>query len=396
MARKIDPKILAVADKYQVNNVNPVIFLKRFLDDVIMVWRGSTENLHLFLKDLNNVHPSIKFTLSHTNSSDSSCDCPISSSIPFLDTSCSISDTGKIITDLYKKETDRNQYLLTSSCHPASVTKNIPFSLALKIVRICTLSEAREKRFSELKEMLLERNYSSNIIQAAIDRARQIPRLKALEKVIRQKTTDRPVFVIHYDPRLPNVNAIVKKHFRVMTQDPHMKAVFPDPPLIAYRRQRNIREVLIRAKVPPVTKRPKRELLGMRKCNRDVYCNYTMVGDHVKATASSYQHQITTKVTCTTSNIIYLITCMKCLMQYVGETKRRLKDRLAEHQGYVRNKDLTKATGQHFNTRGHSIYDMHITILEHVKNADEVFRKIREKMYINLFNTKDKGMNKIS
>ena len=244
--------------------------------------------------------------------------------------------------------------------------------------------------------MLLERNYSSNIIQAAIDRARQIPRLKALEKVIRKKTTDRPVFVIHYDPRLPNVNAIVRKHFRVMTQDPHMKEVFPDPPLIAYRRQRNIREVLIRAKVPPVTKRPKRELLGMRRCNRDVYCNYTMVGDHVKSTASSYQHQITTKVTCTTSNIIYLITCMKCLMQYVGETKRRLKDRLAEHQGYVRNKDLTKATGQHFNTRGHSIYDMHITILEHVKNADEVFRKIREKMYINLFNTKDKGMNKIS
>ena len=135
----------------------------------------------------------------------------------------------------------------------------------------------------------------------------------------------------------------------------------------------------------------------MRRCNRDVYCNYTMVGDHVKATASSYQHQITTKVTCTTtSNIIYLITCMKCLMQYVGETKRRLKDRLAEHQGYVRNQDLTKATGQHFNTRGHSIYDMHITILEHVRNADEVFRKIREKMYINLFNTKEKGMNKIS
>ena len=83
-------------------------------------------------------------------------------------------------------------------------------------------------------------------------------------------------------------------------------------------------------------------------------------------------------------------------MQYVGESKRRLKDRFAEHQGYVRDKDLTKATGQHFNTRGHSIYDMQITILEHVKNADEVFRKIREKMYINLFNTELKGMNKIS
>ena len=160
MARKIDSKILSAAEKYQINNVNPVIFMKRFLDDVIMVWRGSTENLHLFLKDLNKLHPSIKFTLSHTNSSKSSCDCPIASSIPFLDTSCSISETGKILTDLFKKETDRNQYLLTSSCHPASVTNNIPFSLALRIVRICSLTEAKEKRFSELKEMLLSRDYS--------------------------------------------------------------------------------------------------------------------------------------------------------------------------------------------------------------------------------------------
>ena len=186
------------------------------------VWRGSVEDLHLFLGDLNSLHPSIKFTLSHVNPEGSSCGCPITSSIPFLDTSCSISD-NKILTDLFKKETDRNQYLLTSSCHPASVCANIPFSLALRIVRICSLTETREKRFSELKDMLLARDYSSNIIKAAIDRDRK--------KVIRCKTSDRPVFVIHYDPRLPSVN-------RVMIQDPEMKEVFPDPPLIAYKRQK--------------------------------------------------------------------------------------------------------------------------------------------------------------
>ena len=73
-------------------------------------------------------------------------------SLPFLDTSCQIVD-GKIEVDLYRKETDRNQYLLTSSCHPAHVTENIPFSLAMRIVRICTLEENRELRFSELKQL---------------------------------------------------------------------------------------------------------------------------------------------------------------------------------------------------------------------------------------------------
>ena len=32
------------------------------------------------------------------------------------------------LTDLLRKETDRNQYLLQSSCHPAHVTRDIVFS----------------------------------------------------------------------------------------------------------------------------------------------------------------------------------------------------------------------------------------------------------------------------
>ena len=395
MARKIDPKILAAAQKYSINQENPIIFLKRFLDDVVMVWRGSIENLHLYLKDLNSLHPTLKFTLSHTNPVGSTCGCPAADSIPFLDTSCSISE-NKILTDLYKKKTDRNQYLLTSSCHPAHVTSNIPFSLALRIVRICSLTETREKRFSELKEMLLDREYSSKIINTAIDKARQISRSKALEKVVRNKTTDRPVFVIHYDPRLPSINSIVKKHYRVMIQDPRMKEIFPDAPLIAYKRQKNIKEFLIRAKVPPEIKRPKRKLPGMKKCNSCVYCHYIMTGDKVKFTATKYIHHITTQITCNTSNLIYLITCIKCEMQYVGETYKRLKDRFLQHQGYVRSNKITKATGQHFNLPGHSLSDMRITAIEQIHSNDHMYRKVREKMYINLGNTKHKGMNKVS
>ena len=48
------------------------------------------------------------------------------------------------------------------------------------------------------------------------------------------------------------------------------------------------------------------------------------------------------------------------------------------------------------NLPGHSLSDMHITALEHVQNADETFRKIRDKLYIRLANTKVKGMNKVS
>ena len=80
------------------------------------------------------------------------CDCPPKKSIPFLDTLLSI-ENGRIEVDLYKKPSDRNQYLLPSSCHPKSTTQAIPYSLSLRIVRICTKPESRDLRRAELKDL---------------------------------------------------------------------------------------------------------------------------------------------------------------------------------------------------------------------------------------------------
>ena len=114
------------------------------------------------------------------------CDCQERKSIPFLDTSCSL-EKGKIVIDLHRKESDRNQYLLTSSCHPIGCTKNIPFSLGLRIVRICTNPDTRDRRLDELKQLLLDRNYPERLVDSAIDKARAVPRRIALRKVIRKK-----------------------------------------------------------------------------------------------------------------------------------------------------------------------------------------------------------------
>ena len=56
-------------------------------------------------------------------------------------------------------------------------------------------------------------------------------------------------------------------------------------------------------------------------------------------------------------------------MKYVGETKRILKFRLADHRGYVNNHDYKTATGEHFNSPGHSLADLtlSITILKKLK-----------------------------
>ena len=73
-----------------------------------------------------------------------------------------------------------------------------------------------------------------------------------------------------------------------------------------------------------------------------------------------------------------------------------IKERFAEHRGYVNTKNKSKTTGAHFNTRGHATSDMEITVIEKVFNQDAQFRKQREKLWIQKFNTRYRGLNRIN
>ena len=137
----------------------------------------------------------------------------------------------------------------------------------------------------QLETMLLDRNYKSSMIDASIRRARAIPRSRALQKVANSNQTKRPVYAVTWDPRLPNQSKILGKHWRSMTiSSPYMKEVFPEPPLVAYKRQKNISDFLIRAKVPIKSQNcQKRRLNGMKKCQKNyVIFSYIKEGNNVK------------------------------------------------------------------------------------------------------------------
>ena len=114
MAKRIDPKIIELATELNNGN-NPIKFLKRFLDDIFMVYRGTLESLHNFMEELNKIHPTIKFTMSHTipyqneTHNQTTCNCEASASLAFLDTSCQINN-GQIIVDLYRKQIETSTY----------------------------------------------------------------------------------------------------------------------------------------------------------------------------------------------------------------------------------------------------------------------------------------------
>ena len=79
----------------------------------------------------------------------------------------------------------------------------------------------------------------------------------------------------------------------------------------------------------------------MRKCNQCSVCSFIQEGRTVKATATNYKMDINTSVDCSSNNIIYLLGCNKCPQQYIGESERMLKERFAEHKGYVNTQNIS-------------------------------------------------------
>ena len=136
---------------------------------------------------------------------------------------------------------------------------------------------------------------------------------------------------------------------------------------------------------------------GMFKCGKGCpACPYVREEKSVKID-KNHKWTFNKKFSCTNYNIIYMITCTKehCKEnRYIGETGRTLKHRLADHCGYVRNKMTHISTGAHFNTPGHTLANLKITILEQVKVKDPEYRKERETYFINKFDTYYNGMNR--
>ena len=62
----IDKTIEDIASIYDLNDSKALLLLKRFLDDYIGLFVGSTKKLHELLEQINNINPTIQLTMNHT------------------------------------------------------------------------------------------------------------------------------------------------------------------------------------------------------------------------------------------------------------------------------------------------------------------------------------------
>ena len=64
-------------------------------------------------------------------------------------------------------------------------------------------------------------------------------------------------------------------------------------------------------------------------------CKHIVEGDSFCSNTTGRKYNIKSRedvITCATKNVIYLISCKKCGIQYVGETSQALRNRMNNHR----------------------------------------------------------------
>ena len=123
-------------------------------------------------------------------------------------------------------------------------------------------------------------------------------------------------------------------------------------------------------------------------------CPYVLNSIEFISTSTNEKFNMKGTFTCDTKGVIYLSTCAKCKKQYVGQTGRKLSDRIKEHLNNICLKK--ESTGIHYTSNNHNHYDMQIQIVEKVSPNTPNYRLEREEFWIKRLSTKTPfGLNKI-
>ena len=395
----------------------------RYIDDIFFVWTHGKEAHDEFLAFCNNNSHGIQFEVTPDSVSDSS--------IPFLDIRV-ILNNNKLHTDLYVKPTDKFQYLNFQSSHPYHQKTSLPYGLALRIKRICSNTENFKIHCEKLVIHLRKRGYKLGLIKEAIRKAAQTDRNELLRPKETRPSNDNPmIFSTTYNPMISHLRKSIHDIHPILHSSQKCKNLFPKPPIIAYRRNRNLNDLLVSRRLPHDTvvyaesatttidkssnvceecgltfasgrgktihfsrvhnnNNNKQTLPGFTRCG-DKRCNTCKCGrfdESILITSTGKTFQIKQPLTCKSSNVIYCITCSKCEDQYIGETEQELHCRQAGHLSDIRANRSGLPYVTHFSKCGIEHYT--ITAIEKVRQNDGSVRKSRETFYKKLFDVKIK------
>ena len=238
-----------------------------------------------------------------------------------------------------------------------------------------------------------------------IGRAQEIDRAASLAQKPKA-LNNRLTLVTTYNRTTPNIKEVLIKHWNLLQIDPRLATVFSEQPMIAFRRNKNLGDFLgsKRLKDSKVVRHKKSQIIERckpctenksKKCCRQLNDTTTF-----KSSVTGREFNIYHACSCQSKNIIYLMECTKCNLQYVGKTQTSLEKRINGHRSDVNCKVEPIGADKHFRLPEHNFTrDAKFTIIEQARNVRDknemttFLLKLEDNWILRLKTLADNGLN---
>ena len=317
----------------KTQGLQPFIWL-RYIDDMFFIWTHCEEKLNLFLKDLNEFHPNLKFTYQTSHNS-----------VNFLDLHLSLKD-GAIFTDLHSKPTDGHQFVHDKSSHPSRIKNSIPYNQASRISRLCSSQNDFNAHIFNLKDSFLVRDYPQKVVSEQIDKV-----VFGKQPICKDTSQQGVPFVTAHHPKRKDFGKLKKNLQLFLYSDSEVKRVFSPAPIV-------------RSKLYPIERK-----VGSYRCGNSSCQVCTSI--QLTATFSSFvtksAYKIKHNFNCNSRCLIYLLSCKTCGKQYTGKTVDKIRSIWNNYKTDTRNaasRNIESCKQQFL--QNHFLQDNHHEFLEDV------------------------------
>ena len=351
--------------------LKPDIYL-RYIDDILLTWPHGQENLDRAFERLNRQKDRIQYTITTSDSE-----------VNFLDVTLYKGDRFKNsgILDIrpYFKQTNQMNYLHYSSSHPPSVFKGIVVGECTRFIRNSSDQVTYTQTIQKLKEALKLRGYPPHLLDKWVQTRLFENRKLLLEDKVHDRVR-RPVMVQQFSGKTKPIGWILNQSWGVVTNLPDLADKFDGGPLSSYTVAKSVSKMVVRAKLKCVPNPPDIGLNESHICfpTNNTICNHPQCEcckliknvSHIHSTASHQTYPIEGTYTCKSMEVIYIITCSQCGIQYVGETGTTVGRRMRAHRNKLEGGD-NKPIYRHYRKKSHNFHEASLTIVQQVANFHE-------------------------
>lgn len=258
--------------------------------------------------------------------------------------------------------------------HPKGMVNSLPWSQLLRVRRIVSEEHIADDRLEQMCSKFKTRGYPTQLLQGYKNKALLLKREDLLHHTKRDETKKKRIpFVSTYGSHSGQVSGIIRNHWKLLQMGCPDTEAFGAPPLMSFKRDRNLRDSLVRADIGPqkIASRQGTFLptkMGNFPCLHCSCCNNLTKGDTFFHPLSGRKFQIKQRFTCTSSYVIYMITC-PCGICYIGETTQEIKCRIIQHKSTIRRALTDLPVPAHFIEKGHTVSQLRYRVIDGIPRS---------------------------